>query len=228
MKDSSPPGATDHAAVTRKAGRGGLLIAAAKVWFLILGLAQNIVLPWLLGAGAFGDLRNALGMASISYNPIVTMSIQGGSRAIANADTADRPAIIRRLLHVHGTASDLFRGVVLPSGSVDRGVAQSAPYRTRRSSTGWRAFLLQPLRSPRRSSQRSTEVFKASRVGHAGRCSSHRRPHWWRLAVAQQWTCSRRRELGLCRGRRHDTPDRAAARWPRQEGQRGVYQHALI
>lgn len=106
-------GAPDAGGEARSAGRGGLAIVAAKVWFLLLGLIQNILLPAILGAGAFGDLRNALGMASISYNPIVTGSIQGASRATARASEDEQPAVVRRLFTVHTSMAFVFAGAFL-------------------------------------------------------------------------------------------------------------------
>jgi stage V sporulation protein B len=43
---SEPPSATD---VTRTAGRGGLAVAFAKIYFIFVGLVQQIALPRLLG-----------------------------------------------------------------------------------------------------------------------------------------------------------------------------------
>ena len=67
----------------RTAGRGGLAITFAKVYFILQGLVQQVLLPRVLGLDGYGALSSVLGAASIAYNPIVTTSIQGVSRAVA-------------------------------------------------------------------------------------------------------------------------------------------------
>ncbi len=105
--------------VAQTAGRGGLAIAFAKVWFILLGLVQQIALPRVLGLSGYGALSSVLSAASITYNPIVTTSIQGVSRAIAQSRDADQPAALRRVLWVHGAmAIALAAGFFLLAPSV--------------------------------------------------------------------------------------------------------------
>lgn len=87
--------------MARTAGRGGLAISAAKIYFILLGLVQQVLLPRVLGTAGYGALSRVLSPASIAYNPLVTTSIQGVSRAVAQSAPADRPATIRRVLGVH-------------------------------------------------------------------------------------------------------------------------------
>jgi stage V sporulation protein B len=91
--------------VSRQAGRGGLAVAAAKVYFIAVGLVQQIALPRVLGLDGYGALASALSIASITYNPLVTTSIQGVSRAVASAPEERVPDILRRALRVHGVAA---------------------------------------------------------------------------------------------------------------------------
>jgi stage V sporulation protein B len=91
----------DGDAVTRSAGRGGLAVTFAKIYFILLGLVQQIALPRVLGLDGYGALSRVLSMASIAYNPVTTTSIQGMSRAVTQAAPQERPAVIRRLLSVH-------------------------------------------------------------------------------------------------------------------------------
>ena len=68
-------------------------------------------------------LSSALSIASISYNPIVTTSIQGVSRAVAQSPDADQPAAIRRALKVHtGLTIPLSVGFLLLAGPIGRAV----------------------------------------------------------------------------------------------------------
>lgn len=87
--------------VARQAGRGGLAVAAAKLYFMLFGLVQQIALPRVLGLGGYGALSNVLSAAQIAYNPITATSIQGVSRAVASSPDDEQPAAIRRTLVIH-------------------------------------------------------------------------------------------------------------------------------
>jgi stage V sporulation protein B len=86
---------------TRSAGRGGLAVAFAKVYFILLGLVQQIVLPRVLGLTGYGALSRVLSLASITYNPITTMSIQAMSRTVVQTPAAELPGTLRRVLTLH-------------------------------------------------------------------------------------------------------------------------------
>ncbi len=92
---------SSEADVARTAGRGGLAIAAAKVYFIFVGLAQQIALPRVLGLDGYGALSSVLSVASIAYNPIVSTSIQGVSRAVAHAPDDQQPQATRKALSIH-------------------------------------------------------------------------------------------------------------------------------
>jgi stage V sporulation protein B len=81
--------------------RGALLIGAAKGWFLVVGLAQNVLLPWAIGQDGFGAYRRALVFVNVLNNVVVAASIQSVSRVVAEADPRDRPAVLRRALGIH-------------------------------------------------------------------------------------------------------------------------------
>jgi stage V sporulation protein B len=104
VTDDKQPGADagdDQAELARTAGRGGLAVAFAKVYFIMIGLVQQIALPQVIGRDGYGALSRVLSMASIAYNPLVTGSIQGVSRAVAQADPEHQAAAVRRTLGVH-------------------------------------------------------------------------------------------------------------------------------
>ncbi len=94
-------GETASQETTRKAGRGGLALAAGKIYFIFLGLIQQIVLQRVLGLDGYGGLSTVLSLASITYNPIVSSSIQGVSRAVAQSPDAERPQALRRTVGIH-------------------------------------------------------------------------------------------------------------------------------
>jgi len=87
--------------VTRAAGRGGLAVAFAKVYFIVVGLVQQIALPRLLGLDGYGALASVLSIAGITYNPVTTTSIQSVSRAVAQATPETEPGTIRRVFLIH-------------------------------------------------------------------------------------------------------------------------------
>ncbi len=98
---TEPTPATES--VARTAGRGGLAVAFAKGFFILVGLVQTVALKSILGLEAFGALSSALAAASITYNPIVSTSIQGVSRAVAQSAPETEAATIRRVFGVHAT-----------------------------------------------------------------------------------------------------------------------------
>lgn len=109
---SSPPAVPGDSA--KKAGRGGLFVLAAKVFFLGLGFVQQVVLQRVLGAADFGVLALVLAQSNIPNNVIVAASVQGVSRAVAGAPGgAQSPsgrAALRGALAVHGPLALLFGG----------------------------------------------------------------------------------------------------------------------
>lgn len=91
---SSPPART----TAKTAGRGGLAVAGAKLYFILVGLAQQIALKAVLGLDGYGALSSALSASSITYNPLVQTSIQSVSRAVASAEPEHRQLVLRRVL----------------------------------------------------------------------------------------------------------------------------------
>lgn len=97
-----PPVPGGSGPVTAKqAGRGGAAVAVAKVYFILMGLVQQVALKRVLGLESYGALSSALQAASITYNPVVQTSIQGVSRVVASAETNERPRALRRALSTH-------------------------------------------------------------------------------------------------------------------------------
>ncbi len=76
-------------------------MAFAKVYFIFVGLVQQIALPRLLGLDGYGALASVLSIAGITYNPVTTTSIQGVSRAVAQATPETEAGTIRRVFTVH-------------------------------------------------------------------------------------------------------------------------------
>lgn len=85
----------------RKAGRGGLAVGAAKVFFLVVGFVQQVLLARVLGPEGYGALSRVLAIANIANNVVISGGIQGASRAIAQTPEEGRPATQRRVLLTH-------------------------------------------------------------------------------------------------------------------------------
>jgi stage V sporulation protein B len=85
----------------RKTGRGGLAVAGAKIYFIVLGLVQNLALKSALGVDGYGALSRVQTIASVTYNPITTMSIQAVSRSVLQAPPEELKATVRRILTWH-------------------------------------------------------------------------------------------------------------------------------
>lgn len=96
--------------MTRSAGRGGLAVAFAKIYFILVGLVQQIVLPRLLGLDGYGALASVLSIAGITYNPVTTTSIQSVSRAVAQASPDTEAGTVRRVFQLHALFAVLLAG----------------------------------------------------------------------------------------------------------------------
>src|SRR3954453_23643558 len=84
----------------QKAGRGGLAVLGAKVFFIATGLLQQALLPRAIGLADYGALSRVLAVSNVFNNVVVASSTQGVSRTVAAAGTAEREAL-RATLRVH-------------------------------------------------------------------------------------------------------------------------------
>jgi len=69
----------------KRAGRGGLAMLAANVYFILLGFVQQALLPRAIGRADYGALARVSAVSNVFNNVIVTASIQGVSRVTAAA-----------------------------------------------------------------------------------------------------------------------------------------------
>jgi stage V sporulation protein B len=86
--------------VARNAGRGGIAVLGAKIFFVVSGLLQQTVLPRVIGLSGYGALARVLALSNILNNVVISSSTQGVSRAVARARGAERQAF-RATLKVH-------------------------------------------------------------------------------------------------------------------------------
>jgi stage V sporulation protein B len=105
-------GTPDHA---RTAGRGGLAVLGAKVFFIATGLLQQTLLPLAIGQADYGALALVLAPTNVLNNVVVSSSTQGVSRTVAGAGVSEREAL-RATLRVHLVIA-LLAAVVLAVGA---------------------------------------------------------------------------------------------------------------
>lgn len=95
--DKASPRSGDIAA---RAGRGGVAVLGAKVYFIVAGFVQQPLLKALIGLDGYGALSRVLVVANVVNNVVVTSSTQGVSRVVASAGERD-PEALRGALRVH-------------------------------------------------------------------------------------------------------------------------------
>ncbi len=94
--------AKENAAETRSAtaGRGGVAILGAKVYFIATGFLQQPLLPMAMGLSGYGALSRVLAIANVFNNVVVSASTQGMSRAVAQSRGREQETL-RRLFPAH-------------------------------------------------------------------------------------------------------------------------------
>ncbi len=100
MQDGNLPSILDSGRSGRSAGRGGLAVLGAKVFFLVIGFAQQPLLRLVVGLQDFGALAQALVVANTVNNVVVSSATQGVSRVVAGASGREEAAF-RATLKVH-------------------------------------------------------------------------------------------------------------------------------
>jgi stage V sporulation protein B len=96
---TSEPGASTEDRA-RTAGRGGVAVLGAKLFFLVVGFVQQPLLRLAVGLSDFGGLAQALVVANVVNNVVVSSGTQGVSRVVAGAKGREDEAL-RAALRVH-------------------------------------------------------------------------------------------------------------------------------
>lgn len=94
----APAGGRDDE--TRTAGRGGVAVLGAKVFFIVAGFVQQALLARAIGEAGYGALSRVLAKANILNNVVVSGSTWGVSRAVARARDHEDEAL-RATLRLH-------------------------------------------------------------------------------------------------------------------------------
>jgi stage V sporulation protein B len=99
--DRTPPTRGENPEdAARTAGRGGIAVLGAKLFFLVVGFVQQPLLRLAVGLNDFGGLAQALVVANTVNNVVITSATQGVSRAVAGAKGHENEAL-RATLRVH-------------------------------------------------------------------------------------------------------------------------------
>ena len=77
----------------RAAGRGGLAVLGAKLFFLVVGFIQQPLLRLVVGLSDFGGLAQALIVSNTVNNVVVQSATQGVSRVVAGAKGHEEEAL---------------------------------------------------------------------------------------------------------------------------------------
>src|SRR5689334_3736415 len=109
QRQEALPAASDEA---RGAGRGGLAVAGAKVWFILVGVIQQTVLPRIIGMEGYGAFSTVLAISNIPNNIVTTSSIQGVSKAVAGS-AGQEQAAQRRVLFIHAALAPCLAAIFL-------------------------------------------------------------------------------------------------------------------
>lgn len=90
----------------REAGRGGVAVLGAKIFFIVTGFVQQPLLRLAVGLRDFGALAQALVIANTVNNVVVASGTQGVSRIVAASPGRERAAL-RATMGVHVPAAFL-------------------------------------------------------------------------------------------------------------------------
>jgi stage V sporulation protein B len=97
MAQGAAPGSPDRA---KAAGRGGMAVLGAKVFFLVVGFIQQPLVRMTVGLSDFGALAQAQVISNTVNNVVVSSATQGVSRAVSGAPGYEDQAL-RVALRVH-------------------------------------------------------------------------------------------------------------------------------
>jgi stage V sporulation protein B len=97
---ADPAPTQDGGSNAARAGRGGLAVLAAKVFFIATGFVQQPLLQLAIGRADYGALSRVSAVSNVFNNVVVSSSTQGVSRTVAAAGASEREAL-RATLKVH-------------------------------------------------------------------------------------------------------------------------------
>lgn len=95
----------------RAAGRGGIAVLGAKVFFLVSGFVQQPLLRLAVGLNDFGALAQALAFANTVNNVVVSTGTQGVSRVVASSPGRE-PQALRAVFRVHTVSAFVIAGAM--------------------------------------------------------------------------------------------------------------------
>lgn len=108
---SASPAAPSSPDRAKSAGRGGMAVLGAKLFFLVVGFVQQPLLRLTVGLQDFGGLAQAMIVSNVVNNVVVSSATQGVSRAVAGAPGHEDQAL-RVALRVHVPLALLVAGLM--------------------------------------------------------------------------------------------------------------------
>lgn len=127
-KAVEPLEAEHQQAEAQAAGRGGVAVLGAKVFFILSGLIQQTLLPLAITLPGYGALSRVLAASSVVTNVMVTSSIQSVSRTVASSGENEAVAY-RRALRLHAPIA-LALGLIFVLAAPAIAAFQHAPHIT--------------------------------------------------------------------------------------------------
>ncbi|HXN32863.1 MAG TPA: oligosaccharide flippase family protein [Polyangiaceae bacterium] len=107
----------DPESAARTAGRGGVAVLGAKLFFLVAGFVQQPLLRLAVGLNDFGGLAQAMVVANVVNNVVTASGTQGVSRTVAGAKGREDQAL-RAALGVHLPLAAVVAGAMAVSAPV--------------------------------------------------------------------------------------------------------------
>ena len=142
-REEAGPGAGDRA---RTAGRGGVAVLGAKLFFLVVGFIQQPLLRLAIGLNDFGGLAQVLAFSNMVNNVVVSSGTQGVSRAIAGAKGHEDEAL-RVALRVHVPLAIVVAAVMAVVAPVYAGFERARGRERPALRAGGRGAALRPVRA---------------------------------------------------------------------------------
>lgn len=98
--DPAATGAQTESSGASGAGKGVVVIAGAKAFFIVTSYAVQLALPHLMSREAFGLFSAAMGALAMLTNVLISSTIQTVSRFVADRDEGEHGAVLARALRV--------------------------------------------------------------------------------------------------------------------------------
>ncbi len=160
----------------KTAGRGGVAVLGAKLFFLVVGFAQQPLLRLAVGLGNFGGLAQAMAVSNVVNNVVISSGTQGVSRAVAGARGHEDQAL-RVALRVHVPLAVAVAALMVIGTPIFVGFERAQDVALPLYVLAARGAALRHLRPAHRGAQRAQPLHAAGAARRDVRHAAHRGPH---------------------------------------------------